>query len=386
MTLDLERWRSEFPTISEEGRHHLDNSLVTPIPERGLEARREFEQVCIQEPHPWWEWRDKIAEAKGRFADIINADPEEIAVQTSVTQSMAQITSAIDYENGDEVVTTEMEFPTMLQFWDAQRRQRDVSVRLANTSDQQLISTDAFDDVINDDTRMVSTSHAFSATGGLMDPKAVADLVHDRDGYFLLDAYQSLGVVPIDVKKQDIDILVTGVLKFLFGSPGIAFMYVDSDIIPEFEPPSMGWFSAESRFETDDPEYSPDASRFQFGTPPIPNAYQSSAGLSIIQEVGPETIHDRVMEHTDHLIRGARERGYTVSTPEDPTKRSSIVTIDVENYEEAHEEIVEDGYNVSRLGEDVGYVQGIRVSPHFYTLPEEIEGVLDSIEEHATPA
>lgn len=386
MALDLERWRSEFPVITEEGRHHLDNSLVSPIPQRAIDARREFETVCIQEPHPWWEWRDKIAEAKGRFADVINADPDEIAVLTSVTQSMAQITSAIDYEDDDEVVTTEMEFPTLLQFWDAQRRQRDVTVRLANSANQEFVTADEFDAVINDDTRLVSTSHAFSATGGLMDPKAVADLAHDRDGYFLLDAYQSLGVVPIDVEKQDIDILVTGVLKFLFGSPGIAFMYVDSDILHEFEPPSLGWFSAENRFETDDPDYAPDASRFQFGTPPIPNAYQSSAGLSIIQDVGPETIHERVMEHTEHLVEGARERGFTVSTPDDPTKRSSIVTIDVVDYEEAHEKIVEDGFNVSRLGEDVGYVQGIRVSPHFYTLSEEIEGVLDAIERHATPA
>lgn len=385
MAIDLDRWRSEFPMISERERVHLDNALVAPIPERGIEARREFERICIQVPHPWWEWRDAIAEAKERFAGLINASPEEIAVLTSVTQSIAQLTSAIEYEPGDEIVTTELEFPTLLQFWEAQRRRRDVEIKLAKSPNEEFVPVEAYADVITDDTRLVCTSHAFSATGGLMDPKPVADLVHDRGGYFVLDAYQSLGIVPIDVEKQDIDILVTGVLKFLFGGPGIAFMYVDGDLISEFEPPSMGWFSTDYRFETESPEYAPDASRFQFGTPPIPNAYQASAGLSIIQEVGPETIYERVTEHTNHLIEGARRRGFDVSTPTDPDRRTGIVTIDVEDPEGVYETLSEDGFNVSRLGDDVGFVQGVRLSPHFYTTAEEIEAALDAVERHATP-
>lgn len=94
-----------------------------------------------------------------------------------------------------------------------------------------------------------------------MDPKAVADVAHDRDSYLFLDAYRSLGVVPIDVQTRDIDILASGTLEFLFGGRGIAFPYVDEDIVTGLEPADLGWFSTDGKFEWEGPEYAADASR-----------------------------------------------------------------------------------------------------------------------------
>lgn len=386
--LDVQRWRSEFPAIVDEEPTHLNHSMNSPIPRRGLEARREFERTWIEEhPHPWVRWREKLAEAKEQFADLINASPHEIAIVPSVTQSLAQVTSALDYGDDGEVVTTEMEFPTVPQFWEAQRRRRDVAVRQAASPDGVRVPEEAYADVIGDDTLLVCSSHAFSATGGLMDPKAVADVAHDRDSYLFLDAYQSLGVVPIDVQTQDIDMLASGTLKFLFGGPGIAFLYVDEDIVTELEPANLGWFSTDAKFEWEDPEYAADASRFQLGTGPIANAYQASAGLSVVLDVGIETIRERTLELTDRLIEGAERRGFTVVTPRADELRSSIVTLTVEDHERAYQRMADAGFKVTEMyGASQMVDSALRISPHFYTTPEEIDAVLDALEQRVTPA
>ena len=385
MTCDLTEWRAEFPTIACETDVHLNHCMVSPLPQRGLDARRECERAWqTAHPHPWDEWYDSIDEARERFARLINASPDEIAVTPSVTQALARIASAIDFDGQKEILTTEMEFPSTWQLWEAQTRHRNARVRMAESRDGQRITTDAYADELTDDTVLVATSHAFSATGGLMDPKAVADLAHDRGAYLFLDAYQSTGVVPIDVKKQDIDMLATGTTKFLFGGPGVAFLYVDEEIIPELEPASLGWFSSEERFEVEHPEYASDATRFQLGTPPITNTYQASAGMSVVEEVGVETIHERIVEHTGHLIRGAEERGFSVATPKADDLRTAIVNVEVDDYEAACENIVEDGFRVSYIESRV-VDSGIRFSPHFYTTSAEIEAALDSLATHATP-
>ena len=381
MANSLAEWREEFPAVVDEGRVHLNNCSASPLPERGREARRECERVWIEEANPWQTWLAKVDEAKEGFADLINADSDEIAVASSATQALAQVASAFDYDDKDAVVTSDLEFPTIPQFWRAQERRRDAHLRVVESPDGLRIPVNAYADAITDDTAMVCTSHAFSFTGGLMNPKAVADVVHDQGGYLFLDAYQSVGVVPIDVEKQEIDMLTAGTLKFLLGGPGIAFLYVDRDLAAKLEPANLGWFGVEDvfGFETERPEYASGARRFELGTPPAPNAYQASAGMSIIQEVGVESIRDRVVEHTARLIEGAQERGFTVRTPRRDAYRGGVVNVQGQSPESVANALLEDGFNLStRAG-------GVRLSPHFYTTADEIERALDALETHGTP-
>jgi selenocysteine lyase/cysteine desulfurase len=218
-----------------------------------------------------------------------------------------------------------------------------------------------------------------------MDPKPVADLVHDRGGYLFLDAYQSAGVVPIDVEKQDVDMLATGTTKFMFGGPGIAFLYVDLDVANELEPATFGWFGSDDKFEAEDPDYAEGASRFQLGTPQITNTYQAGAGLSVLQEVGIDTVHDRVIERTSQIIEGARDRGFTVATPDADDQRTGIVTIEVEDHEATFERMGDEGYMTSFIVSQL-VDSGIRLSPHFYTTAEEVEAALEALAANAAPA
>jgi len=143
----------------------------------------------------------------------------------------------------------------------------------------------------------------------------------------------------------------------------------------------MGWFSVEDifGFETEQPQYAAGARRFEMGTPPAPNAYQASAGMSVIQEVGVETIRERVVEHTAHLIEGADDRGFSLRTPHEESHRGGVVNVQVTNPESAAERLMDDGICVStRAG-------GVRFSPHFYTTADDVTTGLDALAEHATP-
>jgi selenocysteine lyase/cysteine desulfurase len=379
--MTIEEWREEFPAVTEHGRIHLNNCSAAPIPRRGLEARRECERVWVEAGNPWETWLAKVDEAKAQFAELIGADPDEIAVQSSATGAIAQVASAFEYDDRDEVVVTDLAFPTVPQFWHAQGK-RGARVRFAESPDGLRVPTETYEAAMSDDTLLVCSSHAYSFTGGLMDVEAVADAVHDRGGYLFLDAYQSAGVVPIDVEAMGVDVLVAGTLKFLLGGPGIAFLYVDRDVANDLEPANLGWFGVDDvfGFETRDPTYAEGARRFELGTPPAPNAYTASAGLDLIQEVGVDAIRDRVVEHTRRLIEGVEAAGFTVRTPLADEHRGGVVNVQVTDPGEAAAALVDRGFNVStRAG-------GVRFSPHFYNTAAEIDAAVEALDEVATPA
>lgn len=381
MSFDADAWRERIPAIAEGGKIHLNNCSASPLPERGLEARRECERVWIEKPNPWETWLAKVNDAKARFASLINAEPDQIAVLSSVTQALSQVASALDYDERDDVVTSDLEFPTVPQFFRAQERKRGANLRVVEADDGVRVGADAYADAVTDRTKLVCTAHAHSFTGGLIDAGAVADAVHDAGGYLFLDAYQSIGVVPIDVQAQDIDVLAAGTLKFLLGGPGISFLYVDDDVAAELEPANMGWFGVEDvfGFETENPGYATGARRFEQGTPPAPNAYQAEAGMRVIEAVGVGTIREHSLDRTAELIEGAEARGFSVRTPKEPEHRGGVVNVQVTNPESAAEALLDEEICVSTRG------GGVRFSPHFYTTPEDVRVALDALESHATP-
>lgn len=377
---DVEDWRAEIPAVTDEGLIHLNNCSAGPIPRRGLEARRECERVWVEEANPWETWLAKVEAAKADFADLIGARPDEIAVCSGATDALARLASAFDYEDRDGVVVSDLEFPTVPQFWHGQEG-RGARVSFAESPDGIGVPVDAYADAVDDDTLLVSTSHARSFTGSLLDVAGVADVVHDHGGYLVLDAYQSAGVVPIDVDEMGVDALVAGTLKFLLGGPGIAFLYVDDAVVDDLEPTSRGWFGADDVFGFDrDPEYAPGARRFELGTPPATCAYQAAAGMDLVLEVGVDRVRDRVVRHTRRLIEGVEERGFSVRTPRDDEQRGGVVNVQVADPEATDAAMIDDGFALStRAG-------GIRLAPHFYTTDDEIEAALSAIEAHATPA
>jgi selenocysteine lyase/cysteine desulfurase len=377
---EIQSFRDEIPAVANEGQIHLNNCSAAPIPQRGLDARHECERIWVEAGNPWEQWLGKVNESKRLFAEMINAEEDEIAIVSCATQGFAQITSAFSYDERHEVVTSELEFPTLPQFFRAQEK-RGAKLKIAESENGVTVPADAYEKQMSEDTLMVCGAHAYSFTGGLMNVEAVADAVHDYGGYFFLDAYQSTGIVPIDVKEQGIDMLVSGTLKFMLGGPGIAYLYVDRDVANELEPTNLGWFGVEDifGFETESPTYADGARRFELGTPPAPNAYTAAAGMEFLMEYGIERIRDRIVTHTNALIEGVEDHGFSVRSPHEDSKRGGVVNVQVEDVDAVEQALLDRGFSVSqRAG-------GVRLSPHFYNTSEEMTQAVDAIAEIATP-
>lgn len=378
MTIDS--WRSRFPEIAEGDRVHLNNCSVGPISEAALAASDRYLDVWQETMSPWDEWLDEVDRAVENFARIINADIDEVAVMTSATQAIAGVASALEYDERDEVVSSTLDFPTVPHLWDAQQR-RGATLRLAEPGEEHYVPLEAYEAELSDRTQLVCTALAYPFTGGLVDVDGLADAVHDRGGYLFLDAYQATGVVPIDVKAQDIDMLTAGSLKFMLGGPGLAFLYVDRELANELEPTVRGWFGVEDRFDFPlrEPAYAAGTRRFEHGTPPVPSAYTANPGMEILLEYGIDDVRDRVVELTDRLIDGVDQRGFAVATPHAAEQRGGVVNVQVRHPERTLETLHYKGYKASERN------GGIRAGVHFYNTAEEIDSFVDALDEVATP-
>lgn len=378
--MDIDEWRSEFPEIRNSDRIHLNNCSVGPLPQRGLAALDRFREIWLEDVDPWDGWLDAMDLALERFAALINADIDEVAMMTSATQSIAGVASAFDFDDRDEVVFSDLDFPSVPAVMDAHRR-RGATLRRAESEGAPVVPADAYADQLSERTQLVCTSYAYPFTGGLLEVDSVADAVHDRGGYLFLDAYQAAGVVPIDVDRQDIDMLTAGTGKFMLGGPGLAFLYVDRAVANELEPTNRGWFGVEDRFDfpTRDLTHAAGARRFELGTPPIAACFTAAAGMDVLLEFGIENVYERVQNHTQHLIEGAEARGFEVLTPHDRDRRGGVVNIQVAHPERTVETLEwRDVKATERHG-------GIRVAPHFYTKTAELDRFLDILEDVASP-
>jgi selenocysteine lyase/cysteine desulfurase len=321
---------------------------------------------------PWDYWVERTEAARAAFARLINAEPDEIAVTTSLSAGVAALASGLRYAGPrHKVVLTDWEFPTIGQIWHAQeaRGARVVHVREDETGQIQPRS---FRAAIDEETKLVSVTHVCYRNGAKLDVESVVRLAHEHDVPVLLDAYQTIGSIPIDVRALGVDFLACGTLKYLLGSAGLGFLYARRGLWESSWPTATGWFADEDIFKMDIHDYSParNARRFQSGTPPVPSIYAGIAGIELMQEIGIAETQKHVRRLTELLIDGVDELGGTVVTPRDPNRRGALVCIKSTDAERLVSELDAEGIvTSSRDG-------NLRVSPHAYNTPEDIKAVL----------
>src|SRR5213076_586680 len=165
--------------------------------------------------------------------------------------------------------------------------------------------------------------------GAMVDVPKIVELAHERGALVLLDAFQAIGSLPVDVADLGVDFLGAGVLKYLLGSAGLGFFYCRRDLVERIWPTQTGWFADENIFAMDHTDYSPahTAARFQSGTPPVPSIYAGIAGIELMQEIGISDTQKHVRKLNELLIDGVDDLGGTVPTPRDPNRRGALVCI-----------------------------------------------------------
>jgi selenocysteine lyase/cysteine desulfurase len=371
---EVSRWRDEFPIL--RNKIHLGNCSQSPISRRTKLAMDEYIGSLANHGMDWPGWMSRVQQAKAQFARLINADVGEIAVTMSVSDATAAVAGALMPKTGrSKVVTTAMEFPTVGQVWLANVQYGwDVEFLPEHNGCLQM---EDFSQALKGDTALVSVTHVSYQTGALTDIAALAQLVHDRGALLYVDAYQSLGTVPVDVKRDGIDFLSSGTLKYLLGIPGIAFLYVKGSLADSLSPGMTGWFGQRDPFamETTRLDYAPETRRFDTGTPPVMAAYVAAAGLGIINEVGVERIRRRLLDLAAFGMEEAMRRGFKVLGPRDPLHRGASLPLQVEDAHSAEAELFRQGIIASARG------PALRLAPHFFSTEEDIVVALNALAE-----
>jgi selenocysteine lyase/cysteine desulfurase len=370
----VETFRKQFPIFDQK--IYLSSCSQGALSRPVEAAVHEFLESWHTHGNPWEIWVARMEQLRLAFARLINADPGEVAITFSVSTALNSLASALRYQERPKVVTSDFDFPTVGHIWLAQQR-RGAQVTFARANGTRL-PLSAFEDVVDDQTLLVSTTQVCYKNGFKNNISALAELAHERGAHLLIDAYQSMGTQPMDVKALDLDILVTGALKYLLGSPGVAFMYMRKELIDRFEPSDSGWFGQENVFAYDvhHLRYAATARRFETGSPPVPNVYASLAALQLIESVGLVAIQAHVQALAGRFIDGARRRGLALLTPEAPADRGPLVMVRSTDAPKLVETLSGDGILCStRDG-------ALRVSIHYYNTAGDVDAVLAALDRH----
>lgn len=326
---------------------------------------------------PWELWVSKLEAVRSALAMLVGARSKEIAVTTSVSDSVNAIASALDYSGQrNRIVVDDFAFPTTAQIWHAQEARGAQIVHVPQAG--HAIPLSYYEKAIDDRTLLVSLTHVCYRNGVMQDVGEIIKIAHGKGAMVLLDSYQALGTMPMDVGKLKPDFLVGGMLKYLLGSSGLAFLYVREPLIQQLMPKRSGWFSQANIFAMDiyTNTPSPTARRFETGTPPNPSVYAALAGIKLIQSIGLEEIDRHRREITGAIKEGALRRGFNLVSPVDANKHGPMVSLRSHHVELLVKWLEEDGIIVSSRDGN------LRISPHIYNNQADVDKLIDSLTKH----
>jgi selenocysteine lyase/cysteine desulfurase len=368
--------RHRFPLL--ERQIYLNSCSQGVLSDAVRQAYADYLRDWDEKGAPWEYWMERTEAARSSFAALVGAHNDEVAVTASVSAGVNAIASGLRLADGrNRIVVSDFEFPTVGQIWHAQE-DRGFTIRHVPQGDAPVVPLEAFDAAIDEQTALVAITQVCYRNGACIDVEGVVKLAHERGALVLLDSYQAIGTMPIDVKALDVDLLVAGALKYLLSSAGLGFLYCKRDLVERLRPTATGWFADENVFAMDIQDYSPahDARRFQAGTPPIPSIYAGIAGIGLMQEIGIAETRAHVLQLNETLFAGVDELGGTVVTPRDPASHGALVAIRSTDEHALVTALAEDGLlTSSRDG-------NLRVSAHCYNTHEDIEQLLAGLARH----
>jgi selenocysteine lyase/cysteine desulfurase len=369
---DIEAWRRRIPILA--SCIPMNNCSQAPQTDVTRAAAERYLESWNTTGMDWDAWMQEVALAKSEFAALIGAASDDIAVFSCVSEAASAVASALTLAGGrTKLVVSEAEFPTVAHVWLAQQK-RGATVAWAPVCDG-MIDPATYDALLDDRTALVSSCHGYYMNGFVQDVARIAARAREAGALSFVDAYQTLGTIPVDVTRAGVDFLAAGNLKYLMGIPGIAFLYVRREIVETLHPTVTGWFGRANPFTFDAKslDWSPTASRFDTGTPPVMNAYVARAGMRIVNELGPADIRAWLEILSQRLIDGGRARGLTLHGTADVQRKTASTAFVVPDSHVAEEAMRARGVLPSARG------SVIRLAPHFYNTIDDVDCALDTL-------
>jgi selenocysteine lyase/cysteine desulfurase len=363
--------RAEFPLLAECVYMNSNSTGATP---RGAERvlGEYWDTLRHWRDSAWEAWLARHRAYADALAALVGAPAGSVVTDASTSALLGRLGTCFDLRPPrNRIVTTDLEFPSVPFLWRGFARHGAELVVVPSKEGTQ-IDEDALAEAIDERTLFVCVSHATFGTGALVDIERVVRRAHDVGALAAVDAYQSVGTVPIDVRALGVDFLVAGAHKWLCGRES-AFLYVRPELTPSLFPAAAGWMaSADPLSFSNVAEYAPDARRFAAGTPAVLGALVSQVGLDIVREVGVETIRALSLAHTERIVRRADDAGLRVRTPREAKRRGGIVSLSFPGDADVARALNARGFVCSYRG-------AVRVAPHFYNTPDEVERFMDAL-------
>ncbi|MEB4781523.1 aminotransferase class V-fold PLP-dependent enzyme [Paenibacillus jamilae] len=370
----FQSYRQLFPVLSSH--IHVGSCSQGAISRPVSAAIEEYHRSLLQHGHNGDLSMARLEEARGHFAKLIGAEPDEIAVLSSASEAIAGVATALPYVPGkEEIVYADTDFPTVGHIWQAQEMFRDHICCIPSTEGE--VTLEQYEEHVTENTALIMVSHVNYTNGFQQDLKSIAHIAHRNQALLFIDAYQSAGMIPIDVKAMGIDMLVAGARKYMLGIPGVAFLYISKERIERFKPRLTGWLGQESasRFDIAHPVPAAGARRFETGLPSFISIFAANAALKLLLEIGVTNIQTYMNELLDFSIEYGRSKGLHIRIPDEGGTLPSLLAVEVADVSAVERRLRSRNMIVSAR-KDV-----IRVAPHFYNTAEEVRRVLDELGE-----
>jgi kynureninase len=363
---ELLAYRARFPIL--EHTTYLINHSLGAMPAAAERRVAEYAETWKTRgirawAEGWWTMPLTVGDQVGR---IIGAPPGTTVMHQNVAIAEAIVLSCFrPVGSRNRVVYERGNFPSVRYLYQAQ-------------SDLEVVVCDDDADVadaLDERTLLVPITHVLFKTGEIQDVASIVRRAHEVGAHVVLDAYQSAGIVPLDVTALGVDFAVGGSVKWLCGGPGNGWLYVRRDLVERLEPTFMGW-QAHARPFAFEPEleYAEGVARFLTGTPNVPALYAGTAGYDVVEEVGVAAIRERSLRLTELLIGLLDERGFEVVSPRSEERRGGTVVVTVPEFEAVHKELSE-----RQILCDFRPDVGLRLGPHFFTTEDELRFTVEQI-------
>lgn len=380
MTDELLKWRSEFPILDKTV--YLISHSLGAMPKATYDRLHEYADMwATRGVRAWAEgWWDMPVTIGNEVARIIGAEPGTIVMHQNVSICQSLILSCLEpTAKRNKIVYSELNFPSVMYVYEAHARNGKLRIETVPSDDGITVSLERFLEAIDEETLLVPFSHVLFKSGFLQNAKAITERAHEVGAMVVLDAYQSAGTVPFNVKDLKVDFATGGSVKWLCGGPGAGYLYVRPDLHNKLEPKTTGWMAHEHpfAFETE-LHYAPGITRFLHGSPAIPALYAAQSGYKIINEIGVEKIREKSVRQTTRLIELAEEAGFKVTSPKNSADRGGTITVGHEEAAALTKELIRREFIV-----DYRPGAGVRISPHFYTKDEELDLVISEMKKIA---
>jgi selenocysteine lyase/cysteine desulfurase len=375
MEHNFEALRKEFPVL--QRKTYLNSGSYCALANEVRAAFDAYMEDRLLVGANWDVWVTKNEAVRNLTATLLHASPDEIAVTASVSAGLNALASALHFTGPrNKVVISDFEFPTNAQIWHAQEPRGAKVVHVPRAADG-FIPTEMFAKAIDEQTQLVAITHVCFRNGAKLDIPGIVRLARAKGAMVLLDCYQSVGSLDIDVKALDVDFAAGGMLKYLLGTAGIGFLYAKESCVRSLVPTNSGWFAQANIAAMDITANrpAPTARRFEAGTPPVVNCYAAEAGLKLLLKVGTPAIEKRNFALTRRCMERLEEIGWPSITPPDDARRGATVAVASRNSAGLSAELMKHDIVTSHRDDNV------RASFHFYNNEDDVESFIAAMQE-----